>query len=399
MLTNRNILCLSNPTWEGDYAKTIVELMSVAAENNNVLYVDYQFTLKDLIFTFLRKSNAPWKRMLRFQKPLRKIQLSDKHSVHVLTPPTILTINFLKDGWLYRRLLRFNASIVKNSINKAISELKMENDLIAIDAFNPGMGLYNIGKFNENLHLYHCYDEIGAAVWAGDHGADLEEEYMPEVDGIICTSKGLYHNKKEFNKKTFLVQNGVNFDLFHQGFNNNLQTQQKVVGYIGSIDDRIDYDLMQHLFTTFSQYEFHFVGRCNYPEGQQILEKYSNVKLLGSMQVKELPNVLKTFHAGLIPFVENDFTKGIYPLKINEYLAAGIPVVLTRFSDMSEFEEIAAICDSTEEFTQALATQIETDTLEKRQERVEIAKTNSWPGRWQEIEKIIVDLEREKALI
>lgn len=399
MLQNRNILCISNPTWEGDYAKTIVELMTIASKANQVLYIDYPFTIKDLIITFLGKADAPWKRMLGIEKRLRSIELSNDHHVNVLTPPTTLTINFLKDGWLYRKLLQFNSNRVAKAIEKAIATLKMENDLIVVDAFNPSMGLYNIGRFKENLHLYHCYDEIGAAVWAGNHGADLEHEYMPKVDGVICTSKGLYNKKKEFNKKTFLVQNGVNFDLFHQGFSDNIDQKKKIIGYVGSIDDRLNYDLLQSLFKQFSHWEFHFAGRCNYEHGKSTLQKYSNVKLLGSCHVTELPSVLATFHAGLIPFVKNEFTQGIYPLKINEYLATGIPVILTRFSDLSEFEAIASICDSVEAFAASLQNEVQNDTIEKRTERINVAKQNSWDARWQEIETIIEQLQKEKALI
>ena len=398
MPDKRNILCLSNPTWEGDYAKTIVELMTVAAETHHVLYVDYQFTIKDLLYAFLGRSNAPWKRMLGLENRLRKIELSEHHAVHVLTPPTILTINFLKDGWLYRRLLKFNSDIVARSIEKALAKLKMQQDLIVIDAFSPGMGLYNIGRFNEAAHFYHCYDEIGAADWFGVHGADLEREYMPKVDGVICTSRGLYNAKKPYNKNTFLVQNGVNFDLFSQGLRDNTSDEQKVIGYIGSIDDRLDYGLLEQLFKDYPEWAFHFVGRCNYDKGKQILNQYPNVTLLGSMPVTALPEVLATFHAGLIPFVKNDFTKGIYPLKINEYLAAGLPVVLTRFSDLSEFESTAAICDSPEDFSLALKREIEADTFGQRKQRVAIAQRNSWPGRWQEIENVIQKVETQKTM-
>lgn len=398
MLDRRNILCISNPTWEGDYAKTIVELMTVAAERHQVLYVDYQFTIKDLLYAFLGKSKAPWKRMLGLENRLRRITLSEHHAVHVLTPPTILTINFLRDGWLYRRLLKLNSNIVARSVERALDQLKMGKDLIVIDAFSPGMGLYNIGRFDETVHFYHCYDEIGAADWFGVHGAELEREYMPKVDGIICTSRGLYQNKKQYNKNTFLVQNGVNFGLFNQGLHDNTAVTEKVIGYIGSIDDRLDYELLQKLFRDFPEWEFHFVGRCNYEEGQAILSRFVNVKLLGAMPVTSLPDVLATFHAGLIPFVKNDFTKGIYPLKINEYLAAGLPVVLTRFSDLSEFESIASICDSPEDFALALQREVGSDTFGKRQQRAGIAKGNSWPGRWQEIEQVLQEVEAQKLL-
>lgn len=400
MLKNRNILCLSNPNWEGNYAKTIVELMSVAAIENKVLYVDYQFTIKDFISTLLGKYNAPVKRMLGIQPRLRTLKTAAGHSVHVLTPPIILSINFLKEGWLYRKLLRMNASIVARSVQKALAQLKMENDLILIDAFNPAMGLPNIGKFKETLHIYHCYDEIGASVWAGDHGATLEKEYMPEVDMVITTSKGLFQAKKEYNKYTFLVPNGVNYALFHKGFSNTLpKTQKPIIGYIGTIDNRIDYDLMKVLFTQFPNYEFQFIGRVSSTEGEAFINSFSNAKTLKSRPANELPALLQSFSAGLIPFVKNEFTQGIYPLKINEYLAAGLPVVLTPFSDLSEFESIARIEADYEQFAQALEDVVSNDTLEKRLQRAEVAQANSWEGRWNSIGELILQHEKENALI
>jgi len=398
MLEQRNILCISNPSWEGDYTTTIVELMAVAAEQHRVLYVDYPFTLKDLLFTFLGKAKAPWKRLLGLKPRLRTIDLSEHHSVQVLTPPTVLSINFLKEGWLYRRLLKLNSAIVARSIEKALAELGMQQDLIVIDAFNPAMGLYNIGRFNERLHLYHCYDEIGAAKWVGTHGAELEAEYMPRVDGIVCTSRGLYHAKKLYNENTYLVPNGVDFERFHRGFKDNISAEKKIIGYVGSIDDRLDYVLLQKLFREYPDWEFHFAGRCNYGRGYSLLRQFANVRLLGAMPPQQLPEALATFHAGLIPFVENDFTRGVYPLKINEYLASGIPVILTKFSDLSEFSSIASICESHEAFSHALRREVQEDSLQRRRERVEIARANSWPGRWQQIERVAEQIEAKQQL-
>lgn len=395
-LKNRNILCISNPTWEGDYAKTIVELMTIFSKDNTVLYVDYQFTLKDVAFTFMGKAQAPVKRMYGLEPNLRQYPLGDNHHVYLLTPPPIIPINFLPDSPIYKVLSKFNASIVRNSIQKALKVLNMNDDLIVIDAFNPGMGLPNFGKFSEKLHLYHCYDEIAAAVWAKKHGPRLEKQYMSKVDAVITTSSGLYQKKKTVANECFLVQNGVNYDLFHQGFSTQIPSK-KVIGYIGSIDDRLDYNILQHLFKEKQEYEFHFVGRVNYAEGEKILKQYDNVKLLGAKPVSQLPSVLKSFSAGLIPFVKNEFTQGIYPLKINEYLAAGLPVIMTNFSDLKEFESIVSIADEPDHFLQKVEHELTTDTEQKRNARAEVAKANSWEGRVDEIAQIIEKLEAKKG--
>lgn len=398
MLKNRNILCVANPTWEGDYAKTIVELMTVATKNNHVLYTDYPFTFKDLIMSLMGKSKAPWQRMLGLERRVRKITLPNKSYIYVFTPPTILTINFLPEGILYRKLLKFNSHRVTQSIKKALKELRMEENILVFNAFNPGMSLYELHQFQEKLHIYHCYDQIAASQWVGNHGASLEAEYIPKVDAVICTSKNLYLEKNKLNKHTYFVPNGVNFELFHQGFTNNIAQKKKVIGYIGTIDNRLDYGLLELLFTEFLNWEFHFVGRCNYPQGLALLRKHPNVKVSDPKPVHELPDVLSTFHAGLIPFVENEFTKSIYPLKINEYLATGIPVILTNFSDLNEFVEIASICNNAQEFIHTLKEEVFNDTIEKREERMEVGRKNSWLGRWGEIERIIEELESTSSL-
>ena len=43
----------------------------------------------------------------------------------------------------------------------------------------------------------------------------------------------------------------------------------------------------------------------------------------------ELPDVLRAADAGLIPYARNELTESIFPMKVYEYLAAGLPVVAT----------------------------------------------------------------------
>ncbi len=87
---------------------------------------------------------------------------------------------------------------------------------------------------------------------------------------------------------------------------------------------------------------------------------------------------------------KNTLTKSIYPLKINEYLAAGKPVVSTNFSeDVCAFSDVAYIADSHEEFVKAIGTAIVEDNDQKKQERTATAFSNSWQKRVEEFWKLI----------
>ena len=72
-------------------------------------------------------------------------------------------------------------------------------------------------------------------------------------------------------------------------------------------------------------------------------------------------------------------TKSIYPLKINEYLTAGKPVIATAFSeDIKDFGDVAYVAATEEEFVQKIDDAINEDSAEKRQARIEKALANTW---------------------
>lgn len=97
---------------------------------------------------------------------------------------------------------------------------------------------------------------------------------------------------------------------------------------------------------------------------------------------------------GIIPFAKNEFNKGVYPLKVNEYLAAGLPVVTTDFGYLQDFEDVIRIADSTEKFKTFTQEELSTDSAEKKLHRLNFARQNSWEQRAEEISNIIEKLEQ-----
>ena len=388
-IKNRDFLCVSIPNWGGDYAKTIVEIMSVIAKDNRVLYVDYQYTIKDFIFSIFLNKNFPFKRVLGLKKRVRLEKTREGNSVYVLTPPLIITNNFLPDGWLYEKIRIINSAIVRKSVNSAMKMLSF-NKPITINAFNPIIGVSMLKWIELGSLIYYCYDEISAAKWLSKHGGKLEEELVKDVGVVINTSQSLYEKNLKLNSKSYLIKNGVDFYLFNKGFNiESIKNKTKIVGYIGSIDNRIDYDLISHAFESLKDTEFWFIGRIMSKNGESVLKKYNNVKILGSFSSTELPKLMSSLNVGIIPFVDNKFTKGIYPLKINEYLAAGLPVVMTNFGQLEEFNKIVSIIDTKEEFVEKLESVFNKTIEEDYYNNAQIAKSNSWKERVEELYRIL----------
>jgi hypothetical protein len=59
---------------------------------------------------------------------------------------------------------------------------------------------------------------------------------------------------------------------------------------------------------------------------------------------------LAKYDLGIIPYKMNEVNRNIYPLKINEYLAVGVPVVMTAFADLTDFKSTVKAASSREFF-------------------------------------------------
>jgi glycosyltransferase involved in cell wall biosynthesis len=387
-MKKQDIICISMTTWEGDYMKTIVHMMSQLAKNHRVLFVDYAFTWKDVLFTLLGKSQAPVSRMLGWKPGLRTLKTRHGNEIYHLTLPPVIPINWIKSPRWFALLLKWQSVTVTSTLRKVMKQLKF-NNTVMINAFHPVMGVALYDKLDVKTSYYYCYDEIRAAQWAGVHGGNYEDLFIPKVDQVIVTSAALYEDRRKKHDKVTLIKNGVDFELFNQGFEATKHTGSPVVGYLGSIDDRLDYDLLQFLITQKPNWEFHFVGRVTYPAGKEKLTKYENVTFFGAQQPDSIPGFLKAFGVGIIPFATNEFTKNIYPLKINEYLAAGKPVVSTDFADLSDFTNLASIHNDQGSFLDALENALsETGAVDQR---ISMAKTNSWETRAAQLEELLAE--------
>ncbi len=389
MATGKNIVCSSNTTWEGFYTKSTVQIMSLLAKNNKVLFVEYPFTLKDMIWTLLGKGRAPVWRMLGLQSRLVIKNPCPGVQVHHLVVPPALPVEFIKIEVLYKLLLKFNTCLYARSVRWAQRRLKMDKP-ICINAYNAIYGNNLVGKLNEKLHIYYCYDGPNEGRY-GKRAIDADLGFASKVDGVIVTSEFLGTSLKQFNPEIHVVKNGVDFEVFNKNAKTEINTaeRRKRVGYIGSLDQRFDIDIIEYSVKNLPGYDFEFVGELMNKTIEQRLTKYPNVEFRPPVKPDEVPALLQKCDVGLIPYLCNEYSKNIYPLKINEYLSVGVPVVLTSFAVLPEFNEIVSFTSGKESFCQAIVSEIESDNQERIHKRILFAEKNSWQNRASLFEDII----------
>ncbi len=387
MIKDEQIVCVTFTNWEANYVKSTVELMTYFAQQNKVLFVDFPYSIANVFQALKGDKKIPLKRLLGFENRVRPFTTAQNSTVYVLTTLPVLPINWLPKGFLYNCLLRVNSFIVALSIKKAMKQLSI-NQPIVVNAFNPYLGLGLQGKLHEKLLLYYGYDNIKDVSWSRGHGGYLEERFIKKVDAAVFSSDALYQDKKDIGAKAFVVKNGVDFDLFYKAGEVVPQNARKKIGYIGSIDKkRIDVELLHYLATQAPDLDFEFVGRD--VSDDHAFKHLPNVVFHGAKAPTELPAFMQTFDVVIIPFLRTSLTRMIYPMKINEYLAAAKPVVMTNFATLPEFEGVVQVESTHESFLAAIRKAITSDTTEQRTKGIAIAKSNSWQKRAEAFSEVI----------
>lgn len=363
-----DVLILGLPRWEGDYQKSTVELAKELSQFHRVLYVEYTPTWKD--------TKGPKPGLLR--------QIHD--SLWVLTPPSLLPIHWISSASWYDRCLTWNAKVLRRAILKELNALHF-SDLISINAFQPALGTKLLGTLGETKTYYYAYDEMSAAAWLKKHGPRYEEQFLKQVTGAIVSSTGLYQTKKKLQPNIHLITNGVETTLFDQA--RYPYHPKPILGYIGALDDRLDSPLLQAIAQAFPQHTLQLIGKLTHPPLKEALHDFPNVEWVGAVPPIEIGQYLRHFQVGLIPFLTNPFTRNIYPMKINQYLALGMPVVSTDFADLSSFGNAISVAETIPQFLQSLqAALLDTNPADQKK-RTHLAWQNAWPAKAQQLSNLI----------
>ena len=398
MLRDCDIIILSLSRWDAPYSSPSFSLAKEFARDNNVFYIDHPFTIKNLILEYKTpKIQSRMQALLRGRNIYRKSEKFPER-LTMVTPRITLPINFLPEGYLYNSLARWNDGIVFNTIRQIIQDFQV-NKFIFFNAFDP----YFCSEFPSDIQpvkkIYQSMDDLSQDVYTARHGIRLEEEIVRKFDITLTTSQELRRLKSRHSGQVYLHPNAADFSSFQRALSEKFPRPpellpaegKKIIGYTGNIESRIDYELLKAVIEYHPDKVIAMVGPVSTPEHKTIrLSEYPNVIMTGSKKIDELPAYLQYFDCALIPFKKNTLTRSIYPLKINEYLAAGRAVVATDFSeDIQGFKDVIYIGRDPGEFVQLIDRAIQEDDIEKIKARTAVANTNTWTARVETFWEII----------
>lgn len=384
-----DIICFSLSRWDSAISSPALSLAKEFAKNNRVFFVEHPFSWKDYYTGRKDPSIQSRKNALLSGKDIYSHPPSLPQNLTIVTSRLTLPINFLPPGFLYDRLAAHNDKIVLEAIRKTIRDHDIQ-EFIYVNFFDP----YFVQKLPPDIlplrTVYQSMDDITQVPYSHRHGTRLEEEIIRNFDYTLCTSKELTRLKSPFSKNVFFHPNAADIDIFRRAATEVLPKppelegiSRKIIGYTGSIEYRSDFELLKKIAEYHQDKILFFVGPIQGEEHKAVgLDKMANVVFAGPRKISELPNYLQYFDCVLIPFRKNTLTRSIYPLKINEYLAAGKPVIATHFSeDIYTFRDVAYVVDSHEEFLTAIDRAIAEDDEHRKQARLQVAAQNTWEAR------------------
>lgn len=387
---NRNlppIIFQALPKWDSDYASTSLTIAKGLSKKQPVFYIDHPFSFID---KFLK--NKDKKVALRTKNEVFK-PFNDYPNFHVINPPFILPFNSLKEGYLFKSLRKSYQKTLWRRIDKILNQFEYSK-FIYVNSFDPVLSdIYSIHECIKRI--YHCVDFIGGEPYIAKHGLTYEPIACKNSDCVITTSEGLKNRLLAFNTNTICIENAADIQLFSKEQTkpieyDTLTGYSKSIIYTGNIGLRIDYQLIEQVASLLSDFAFIFVGPKDglYFKGQN-LEKMKNVFFWGAKPLEDLPAYVQHATIAMIPFEINELTKNIYPLKLNEYLATGTPVISSEFMDFKNFGDSISTYSSVESFVNQVHHLIENDTFDKKVMRLNIASQNSWENRIEQWQTII----------
>jgi glycosyltransferase involved in cell wall biosynthesis len=258
-----------------------------------------------------------------------------------------------------------------------------------------------LGRFGTTGVVYDCMDELANFRFAPPDIGERERFVIRNARVVFTGGPQMYDAKSQLHANVHCFGCGVDVDHYARARSPETPVPPElaslrgpVFGYFGVIDERIDYELLDRLATTFPEGSVAMVGPFAKVD-PATLPKRDNLHWLGQRQYADLPALVKGFDVCLMPFAMNEATRFINPTKTLEYMAAGKPIVSTAVPDvLRQFVPIVEVAHDHDGFLDAVARAWRAPCTELLAKGIERAQRNTWEAIVQSMRGHLIDAFR-----
>jgi glycosyltransferase involved in cell wall biosynthesis/uncharacterized SAM-binding protein YcdF (DUF218 family) len=378
LLQHQDIICFSSIDWDFIW-QGHQEIMSTLAKNGNrVLFVENtgirRATVKDL--PRLRSRIKNWWRGV---KGIRK----ETENLYILSP---LLLPFPYS----RAMTIINKWFLLRILNRWIRSMGFGDPIIWTFLPTP-LVLSTVEDLPCRMLLYYCIDSFAESSRMAQKVTKYEEKMLRAADLVFVTSRQLMETCAKHNLNVHMFPFAVNIERFarvRDGLDpspmpDDLQgLEGPIIGYVGGIHKWVDMAHVEATAKANPQANVVMVGPIQVAE--ESLPRLPNIHWLGQKPHEMVPHYVNGFDVALIPYRLVEYTRNVYPTKLNEYLAIGKPVVATPLPEIERFNEafngVVALAETPDEFGQKVADALRGtgENSEVRLNRIAAAEENTW---------------------
>jgi glycosyltransferase involved in cell wall biosynthesis len=254
--------------------------------------------------------------------------------------------------------------------------------------------------------VYYCVDRWDAFnMYDSMLMSRLDEQCCRVAGLVIASSKNLFDRCSRFSANTRLVTHGVDYAHFVQQAGKQVARPAdlpagNIIGFFGLLSEWIDQGLLVKLARAIPSSHVVLIGKADVAVDE--LRLVPNIHILGPRHFKDLPAYVAHFDVGIIPFVVNDLTRAINPIKLREMLASGCPVVSTDLPEVTALSrktgrEVEAfgspyvtVAGTSDEFVRMVEERLKSP-LTREQKRVvsDSMKTETWEEKVRQILELV----------
>ncbi|NLB88366.1 MAG: glycosyltransferase family 1 protein, partial [Syntrophomonadaceae bacterium] len=208
------------------------------------------------------------------------------------------------------------------------------------------------------------------------------DKAVRSADVVLATSDKLFELASAINPNVHLVPNGCDYEYFSNLIHGRpaeiADLPGPIIGYIGVVATWVDVDLIARVADSYPDYSVVVVGPLY---NVSAVPRRPNLHWLGFKPYEQLAAYVQNFDVGIVPFKSTSMTEAVNPIKMWEYMAAGIPIVTTNMPEAKKYPDVVLASETEKEFIDNIYRAILEDLPEKRARRMALAQLNSWKVR------------------
>lgn len=286
----------------------------------------------------------------------------------------------------------YNTRWLVRAITSQLAQLGLRDRPVLVTGSPPSAGV--VGQLGEAASVYFCMDDF--LNFPGVDArmiAPLERKLLQRVDALVATASSLTHTKRPASGITHHLPQGVNYEHFAtpreepEEFRN---IPRPRIGFAGTVGGCCDLGLVGRIADTYPHASVVLVGPITADDATMAaLRRRANVHVLGLKPYRDLPAYVQAFDVGIIPYVLNDWTRAVDPLKLLEYLAAGISVVCSSIPEAYKYANVVTVAEGDDAFVRAAGSALKDDREQVRVRGRRVARENTWEARARRLIDII----------